>query len=41
VAGEGWEEFFGRHDNFTWRSAQEYRQRFLIKALRGFVRTMG
>lgn len=35
VAGEGFEEFFGRYrvDGFDYGDAHEFRQRYLIRAL--------
>ena len=35
VSGPGFKEFFGRVNNFIWKDAQEYRNRFLLQALRG------
>jgi len=40
VAGEGFGDFFGHFPDFTYTSAEEYRQRFSVAALRGLVGTM-
>jgi hypothetical protein len=37
VSGPGFREFFKSIDNFNWSDAQEYRQRFMLRALRGHV----
>jgi hypothetical protein len=37
LAGPGFAPFFERWDQFEHRSAVEFRQRYLIRALRGFV----
>jgi hypothetical protein len=37
VSGKGFRKFFERLDEFDFRSAQEYRQRHIIQAMKGMM----